>query len=64
MADPTDQENVNCVVVKRVKAKIEGNNEIPYRWDQFRSDCFFGQSIISWIPIYMFDSKEETYDKM
>ena len=49
--DSTDQDNVNCVVVKRVKDKIEGNNRVPYSWSEFGPDHFFGQSITEWTHI-------------
>jgi len=88
--DSTDQENVNCVVVKlkfgiskfqreRMKAGLEedpmegymdsggirqiprssvicredehGNNLVPYCWEQFGPDNFFGQTITHWMPI-------------
>ena len=89
--DSTDQENVNCVVVKLVKGislkereamkgtnkdvqisppedhgfyKIsglrsdtymfgdeEGNNTVPYAWNMFGPDSFFGQTITHWMPI-------------
>ena len=89
--DSTDQENVNCVVVKLVKGislkereamkgkdkdiqlsppedhgfytitglrsdtymfgDEEGNNTVPYAWNMFGSDSFFGQAITHWIPI-------------
>jgi len=28
-----------------------GNNLVPYYWDSFGSDSFFGQSIYCWMPI-------------
>jgi len=89
--DPSDQDNVNCVVVKLVKGITEddrelmrqgemdnpessgwclsggttytkrsqiyrgedehGNNLVPYNWEQFGPDSFFGQSITHWTPI-------------
>jgi hypothetical protein len=49
--DGADQENVNCVVVKRVAASVEGNNLVPYEWDQFGPDRFFGQEITHWMRI-------------
>jgi len=77
--DDTDQENVNCVVVKLVfgiseaqRQKIEsgelagygkdrhliyraedehGNNHVPYNWQMFGLDDFFGQTITHWLPI-------------
>ena len=49
--DPDDQVNVNTVVVKRVEAKIEGNNEVPYEWVDFGPDRYFGQTITHWMAI-------------
>lgn len=90
--DSSDQENVNCIVVKRViglsiedRRKMEsgeikpigsvntwslsggykstprhrlyrsedehGNNLVPYNWEQFGPDNFFGQSITHWMPL-------------
>lgn len=94
--DSTDQDNVNCVVVKLVKGismeerklmedgklpnpkeisvhydgswnkpiytssercKIykgedeHGNNQVPYNWQMFGPDSFFGQTITHWMPI-------------
>jgi hypothetical protein len=80
--DNTDQENVNCVVVKLVKGisleerklmeqgaipcpKENGyerwklymkcdehsNNLVPYNWEMFGPDSFFGQDIVEWTPI-------------
>lgn len=76
--DSTDQENVNCIVVKLVrgisieerekmkkgelpqtlersqvyKAEDEyGNNIMPYNWQMFGPDSFFGQTITHWMPI-------------
>ncbi len=93
--DSTDQENVNCVVVKLKKGiskeerelmkngKLESkttkiidcgglwagssrdiprhnitrpsdehsNNLVPYNWESFGADSFFGQSITHWMPI-------------
>lgn len=50
-SDSTDQDNVNCVVVKRVPAEIEGNNTRSFKWSQFGPDSFFGQTIDCWMPI-------------
>ncbi len=90
--DSTDQENVNCVVLKLVKGisleereKMKngqipdfdtppswclsegftiskrsniyraedqhGNNLVPYNWQQFGPDSFFGQTITHWTNI-------------
>lgn len=89
--DSTDQDNVNCVVVKLVKGiskeerelmkkgelsqtlergwclsdgwsntersrvykseDEEGNNLVPYNWQMFGPDSFFGQTITHWMPI-------------
>ena len=49
--DNTDQENVNCVVVKRVKAKVDGWNCVKYKWEAFGPDTFFGHNITHWLPI-------------
>lgn len=49
--DSTDQENVNCVVVKRIEDQIYGNNRVPYIWYQFGPDDFFGQDISHWMEI-------------
>jgi len=49
--DSTDQANVNCVVVKRVPSKVEGNNLRPYEWNTFGPTKFFGQDIFLWMPI-------------
>jgi len=98
--DNSDQENVNCVVVKLVKGismnerklmeqgkipsqkqsgvhydgtldkpiytnterwkvfKSEdefGNNLVPYKWNSFGVDSFFGQTITHWTPIKPLD---------
>jgi len=72
-SDSSDQDNVNCVVVKLKKgisakerellgldcerarayySEDEGfNNLVPYNWDSFGSDSFFGQDITHWLPI-------------
>jgi hypothetical protein len=73
--DKTDQENVNCVVVKLVRGismnqrelmrltnpdrartyrseDEHGNNQVPYNWNQFGPDSFFGQTITHWMPIH------------
>lgn len=49
--DSDDQENVNCVVLKRVKCEVGGNNLVPYKWKEFGPDSFFGQDISHWCPI-------------
>ena len=76
--DITDQDNVNCVVVKLVRgisinerekmkkgelpqtlerSKVyksedeHGNNQVPYNWQMFGLDSFFGQTITHWMPI-------------
>ena len=89
--DSTDNENVNCVVVKLIKGislkereeikgtdkdiqlrqpedhgfyKLSGlrsdcymfgdehgNNTVPFAWDTFGPDNFFGQEITHWMPI-------------
>lgn len=89
--DSTDQDNVNCVVVKLVKGISEkerelmkkglmdnpeddcyiscgvmlkgkrsssyyasdqyANNKVPYNWETFGSDSFFGQDISYWTKI-------------
>ncbi len=49
--DSTDQKNVNTVVVKLVRAGIQGNNLKPYKWEEFGPDSFFGQSITHWMEI-------------
>ena len=64
--DDDDQKNVNCVVVKLVRGiskrerkpsdsyrfcDEEGNNTVPWAWDSFGPDTFFGQSITHWTPI-------------
>ena len=28
-----------------------GNNRVPYKWEMFGPDSFFGQSITHWMPI-------------
>lgn len=33
------------------KADISGNNLVPYHWEQFGPDSFFGQNIDEWIEI-------------
>ena len=34
------------------KAKDEeGNNQVPYNWQMFGPDSFFGQTITHWMPI-------------
>lgn len=49
--DNDDQANVNCIVLKRIGAKIESNNKVPYEWSRFGPDKFFGQDISHWMPI-------------
>lgn len=49
--DSTDQENVNCVVVKRIPARVQDNNLVPYEYSEFGPDHFFGQSITHWMHI-------------
>lgn len=89
--DSTDQDNVNCVVVKLVRGiskeerelmkkgelpqtlgrgwclsegwtdtersrvykseDEEGNNLVPYKWEEFGPDSFFGQTITHWMSI-------------
>jgi hypothetical protein len=29
----------------------EGNNTVPWAWQQFGPDSFFGQTITHWMPI-------------
>lgn len=48
--DGTDQENVNCVVVKLVKG-------ISLEWKQFGPDSFSGQTITHWMPIEPINEK-------
>ncbi len=49
--DSTDPTNVNTVIVKLVTAPVHGNNLMPYMWDEFGPDSFFGQSITHWMEI-------------
>lgn len=50
-SDRTDQENVTCVVAKRVSASIEGNNQLPFQWNTFGPHIFFGQDVGEWALI-------------
>ena len=49
--DSEDQDNVICVVVKRIKGEAKDNNKVPYKWDTFGPGSFFGQDISHWMPI-------------
>jgi hypothetical protein len=49
--DSSDQEGVNWVVLKRVPAEVWGNNNVPYKWEEFGPDSFFGQDIDKWCEI-------------
>lgn len=61
-----DPETVNYVVAKFVRGKtaeeckklgvytfadVHGNNLVPYRWDCFGPDSFFGQDVDYWMPL-------------
>lgn len=58
--DSTDQDNVNCVVVKRVNDEVRGNNRLPYSWHPFGPGCFFGQDISHWCPIPSLHQRTES----
>ena len=51
--DSSDQDNVNCVVVKLVSVPLQkhSNNQLPYKWSMFGPDNFNGQDISHWQPI-------------
>jgi hypothetical protein len=49
--DSSDQANVNCVVMKRIHAEIEGSNKTCYQWKQFGPLKLFGQEVTHWSPL-------------
>ena len=49
--DRHDPEGVNWVVLRRVVAPIGGNNLVPYEWDEFGPDRFFGQDVDLWAEL-------------
>ena len=57
--DSDDPVKVNYVVLKFVRGTttgqgqndMQGNNLVPYGWNSFGPDHFFGQSVDYWMPL-------------
>lgn len=49
--DSDDQEGCNWKVAKFRGAAVEGNNLVPYEWDEFGPGTFFGQDVDMWFEL-------------
>lgn len=49
--DKSDPFGCTCVIAKRIKFKVGGNDNLPYRWNTFGALIMFGHDVTHWMPL-------------